>query len=127
MAVVEFKEKKDGFPSKAEESEATEKDIARTVDDLSRLVGVSLFIEGRYEDWKSDDRGNRIRFSRYYPGKKLYIDIFQGVVSDALINEREGLVKAHGGFYLPIKQGQTVKKDDILKCLKTEVKNGKSE
>ena len=104
--------------SKADESESHEKDNLRTTDMLSKMIGSLLFVDGKYEYWKLDNRGNRIRFSRFYPEKKLYVDIFTSPIGEEEIVERGKLVRDNGFFYLPIRQGQNVKKDDILNVMR---------
>ena len=104
--------------SKADQSESVEKENMRTADILSKMVGSQVYIDGKYEPWKIDERGNWVRFSRYYPTKKLYIDIFTDKEEENEIDERRNMVVEREKYYLPIRQGQKIKDEDVKRAMR---------
>lgn len=86
-------------------------------DPISAMVGTSFYIENKYEDWKKDHLGNRLKFTRYYPLHKLYIDLFPNEVKQLEINTRRKLVKEHGGKYIPVKVGEALTQERINKAI----------
>ena len=86
-------------------------------DTLSEMLRATIYMEGKYEDWFMVN-GERIRFTRFYPQKKLYVDIFETDVAKDQIQFRKELVEKHGFKYLPIEYGKSVTTEDVTQVLK---------
>ena len=99
-------------------SEETERIINKAPDSISQVIGSMFYIEGKYEDWQKDINGNRIKFTRFYPGVKLYIDLFQVEKTIDEINNRKNLVEQHGGKYLPVKINEALTMESVHQALK---------
>lgn len=74
----------------------------RHSDPISQMVGASFYVQNKYEHWQNDRKKNRIMFSRFYPAKKLYIDIFDRTRTQAELDNRKQLVETHGCKYIGI-------------------------
>ncbi len=106
--------------SKSDEKESLERPKAIIADTLSKMIGTQFYISGKYEDWDVDDRGNRIRYSRYYPEKRLYVDVFNESMHEDEIDFRGSLVLDRGFNYLPIRLKESITMENIYKALKGE-------
>lgn len=80
----------------------------RANDPVMNAVGLNFCVSNRYEDWYKDVYGNRIRFDRYFPAQKLYIDLFEEVVEKEVIDKRKKIVEDHKCKYLPVNYGESL-------------------